>query len=250
MQNATQNRHQRLHAVLYMCIAALLFALALIYCRYQQVFTVKEIRVSGNRELSEKYITRTSGIKRGAGMFDLDLGAGVKRLIEEPYIYNVFISRQFPDIVNIHVIERNPIVRIDLRDTYVLDAFATVLPLPRSYSIDTLPVIKGVDPDLALEPGRQTYHPDIRHAINFFNYMQRYGETIRGYCRHITWAEDRGWIIRRNNAYPPVYLGSEQLEKRIDILHAFISKMKEEDRDMRNFKYVSLRFNDQVIVRD
>ncbi|MDZ7821975.1 MAG: FtsQ-type POTRA domain-containing protein [Candidatus Marinimicrobia bacterium] len=113
MQNATQNRHQRLHAVLYVFIAALFFALALIYCRYQQVFTVKEIRVSGNRELSEKYITRTSGIKRGAGMFDLDLGAGVKRLIDEPYIYNVFISRQFPDLVNIHVIERNPVVRID-----------------------------------------------------------------------------------------------------------------------------------------
>ncbi|MDZ7821976.1 MAG: hypothetical protein U5N26_09290 [Candidatus Marinimicrobia bacterium] len=80
--------------------------------------------------------------------------------------------------------------------------------------------------------------------------MQRYGETIRGYCQHVTWAEDKGWIIRRNNEYPPIYLGSEQLEKRIDILHAFISKMKEEERDMRNFKYVSLRFNDQVIVRD
>ncbi|MFO7840864.1 MAG: FtsQ-type POTRA domain-containing protein [Fidelibacterota bacterium] len=250
MYSEIKNKRRISHKVLYILIILLLFMLALMYCRYQQVFTVKQIRVHGNRELSERQIIRISGIKRGAGMFDLDLGSGVKRLIKEPYIFNTFISRQFPDVINIHVIERNPVVRIDLRETYALDAFATVLPLPQSYSIESLPVIKGVDPDLAFEPGQPTLHPDIRHAINFVNYTQNFSENIREYCNHITWTDEKGWIIRKDYEHPPVYLGSDELKKRIDILYAFIRKMKTENTDMRRFKYVSLRFNDQVIVRD
>ncbi len=231
-------------------VCLLVFILALSYCRYQQVFTVKQIIVHDQFELNDKQIIYASGIKRGANMFDLKLADGIDRLLAEPYIFNAYISREFPDIINIHVIERQPIVMIHLKEDYALDAFAIMLPKPKNYSTDTLPIITGVDPELPFEMGKPTFHPDIRYAINFVNYVQQFSEDVKSYCSHITWSEDKGWIIQKNNDYPKVYLGKNDLENRFDILDAFITKMEKDNIDMRDYKYVSLRFNGQVIVRD
>jgi len=250
MNGETTEAKRFLHSALWVVITLVFFTLALMYCRYQQVFTVKQVMVYGNRELNGKHITRSSGIKRGAPMFDIDVAAAVRHLIAEPYIYNAYVSREFPDRINIHVIQRRPNARIDVRETYALDVFATVLPLPQTYAVDSLPLIRGLDPELALEPGEPTLHPDIRRAISFVNYMRNFRAGIREYSHQVTWTEDKGWIIQRDDEHPAVYLGSEELEKRIDILHAFVSKLKEEDRDLRRYRYVSLRFNGQVIVRD
>ncbi len=250
MHSEQENKTPFLHTILNAAVVLLLIVLSLIYCNYQQVFTVKRIIVHGHRELSEKQVTRTSGIKRGAKMFDLDLSEGIRRLINEPYIHNASISRQFPDVIRIDIIERQPIVLINLREQYALDAFATILPLPESYPLESMPVITGVDPDLAFEIGKATWHPDIRHAIRFVNYVRQFSEEVVSYCNHITWSEDKGWIIQKSREYPPVYLGKDNLEKNMDILHAFITKMQDDAIDMRRYKYVSLRFNGQVIVRD
>lgn len=250
MQNETVNKGSFLNKALKVSAFVLLFILSLLYCRSQVVFTVNHIFVHGQYELSEEEIIRASGIHQGADMFALDLGAGIENLIAQPYIYNAYISRHFPDVVNIHVIERQPVALIRLKEDYALDAFATMLPGPVNYHSDSLPVITGVDPELPFEMGHQTFHPDIRHAINFVNYVGRFNDELRSYCSHISWSADKGWVIRKDSHYPPVYMGKQDLEKRFDILDAFIAKMHRDNIDMQDFKYVSLRFNGQIIVRD
>lgn len=239
-----------LRVLFHLTLFIVFLLLALVYCNYQHIFTVKHIYVSGHYELDEKEIVRISGIKRGSEMFSLDLSEAVQRLIAEPYVHHAYISRQFPDVINIHVIERRPMVLIDLKETYALDAFATVLPLPRKNPGQALSVIKGIDPELAMEVGKSTVHPDILHVIHFVNYIHSLGEEIVLYCNHISWSEDKGWIIRPGADYPYIYLGKEDLEKRIDILHAFVQKMNENHIDMRRYRYISLRYNGQVIVRE
>jgi len=228
----------------------LLFILSLLYCRNQVVFTVNRIYVHGNFELSQESIVKASGIHQGADMFDLELGKGIEQLIDVPYIYKAYISRQFPDVVNIHVIERQPVAMIRLKDDYALDAFATMLPTPVKYPHDNMPVITGVDRELPFEMGKKTLHPDILHAINFVNYVKGFSNEVQSYSSHIAWSGEKGWIIQKDDDYPPIYLGKNELEKRFDILDAFIAKMHRDSIDMRDYKYVSLRFNGQVIVRD
>ena len=180
----------------------------------------------------------------------MEIGNGIEHLIDLPYVYKAYISRHFPDHVNIHVIERQPVALIRLKEDYALDAFATMLPGPLNYPLDDMPVITGVDRELPFELGKQTFHPDIRHAINFVNYVDRFNDELRSYCSHIAWSSEKGWIIQKDDDYPPVFLGKTELEKRFDILDAFIAKMHRDSIDMRDYKYVSLRFNGQIIVRD
>lgn len=239
-----------LNRLLKLSAFVMLFILSWLYCHDQVVFTVNHIFVHGQYEMSKDEIIRTSGIHQGASMFDLNIADGIQHLIDKPYVFNTYISRQFPDIINIHVIERQPVALIRLKEVYALDAFATMLPGPVHYSLETMPVITGVDPELPFEMGKQTFHPDIHLAINFVNYVRQFNEELRSYCSHISWSEDKGWIIQKDHEYPPIYIGKTDLMKRFDILDAFIAKMHEENKDMRDFKYVSLRFNGQVIVRD
>jgi cell division protein FtsQ len=250
MRDNNQVQTSWLPVLLRMLIVIMLFVLAMMYCNYQRIFTVMQIEVTGNYELDNKEIVRISGIKRGQKMFDLDLSGATAKLIEEPYIFNAYVSRQFPDKVNIHIIERHPMVLIDLKERYAIDAFATVLPLPRRYDTRTLPVIQGIDPSLAMEIGKTTLHPDIRRIISFVNYIRTYQDGTEKYCNHISWSEDKGWIIRQGAEYPAVYLGNSELKKRIDILHAFVQEMESRSIDMRKYRYISLRFHGQLIVRD
>lgn len=250
MNNKQQEQGKFLSGILWITIGLLLFVLALVYCNYQRVFTVTQINVKGNYELSERDIVRISGIKRGSKMFDLNLSQALQKLIDEPYIYNAYVSRQFPDRVNIHVIERHPLVLIDLKERYALDAFATVLPLPKRYDSSNLPVIKGIDPELALEFGKTTLHPDIRRIISFVNYVEDFEDGTEAYCNYISWSEDKGWIISQGADHPAVYLGKEELKKRIDILHAFAQQMALDSVDMRRYRYISLRYKGQLIVRE
>lgn len=250
MNNNQQEQRSIFSGLLWIMIGILLFVLALLYCNYQRVFTVTQINVKGNYELSEKDIVRISGIKRGSRMFDLNLSQALQRLIDEPYVYNAYVSRQFPDRVNIHIIERYPLVLIDLKERYALDAFATVLPLPKRYDSAGLPVIKGIDPELALEFGKTTLHPDIRRIISFVNYVENFEDGTEAYCNYISWSEDKGWIISQGENYPSVYLGKNDLKKRIDILHAFVQQMEKDSVDMRRYRYISLRFKGQLITRD
>lgn len=184
----------------------LLFILSLLYCRNQVVYTVNRIYVHGNFELSQEEIIKASGIHQGADMFDLELGKGIEQLVDVPYIYKAYISRQFPDVVNIHVIERQPVALIRLKEDYGLDAFATMLPEPVNYPHKDMPVITGVDRELPFEMGKKTLHPDIRHAINFVNYVKGFSREVQSYSSHITWSGKKAGSYRKMMSTRPCIL--------------------------------------------
>lgn len=236
--------------IITLILCLVLFILALLYCKSQQIFTVKKIMVQGQFELSEKEIIQISGIKRGENMFDLNLVEGIKNLVNEPYIYNVYIFRQFPDRINIHVIERNPIALIKLSEDYAIDAFGIILPTPKNYPLESIPIITGLDPELPLEMGKLTFHPEIRKVLNLIVYVQEFDQKLISYCSQIKWSEDKGWSIRKEKNYPEVYLGKTDLNAHFDLLEAFIAKIEKDGGDVKDFKYINLRFENQIIVSE
>ncbi len=224
--------------------------LVLVYSGSQHVFTVKNIEVSGQYELSDREIERISGIKRGANMFDLDLLQGIKNLIREPFINKVYIYREFPDKVKINVIERHPIVLIELAKDYAIDAFGIMLPPPINYPTESLPIIRGVDPSLPFELGKLIRQQDIINAIAFLNHVILLDNEMLEYCSIIRWSEEIGWIIQKDKRHPEVHLGKTNLVRRIDMFEAFLDKMENDNVDITVFKYINLRFEKQIIVSE
>ncbi|MFA6618921.1 MAG: FtsQ-type POTRA domain-containing protein [Candidatus Neomarinimicrobiota bacterium] len=250
MTNKERHSRDRRKQIRTLLIIIIFLALVVIYCRSQQVFTVENIEVSGQFELSDREIERISGIKRGANIFDLNLVQGIENLMQEPYINKVYIYREFPNKVKINVIERHPIVLIELAKDYAIDAFATMLPSPKSYPSENLPIIRGVDPSLAFELGKLCEQQDILNAIVLLNYVSTSNKKILEYCSNMRWSEKNGWTIRKSLQYPEIHLGKNNLIQKINILEAFINKMEDENKDIKKIKYINLRFEKQIIVRE
>ena len=228
----------------------LFLLLVVIYSSSQHVFTVKNINVSGQYELTDREIEHISGIKRGANMFDLDLLQGIKNLISEPYINKVYIYREFPNRVRINVIERHPIVLIELAKDYAIDAFGIMLPPPENYPVESLPIIRGVDPALRFELGRLVQQQDILNAISFLNHVILMDNELIDHCSTIRWSEENGWSIQKDRQHPEIILGKNKLIRRINMFEAFLDKMADDNEDIRVFKYINLRFEKQIIVSE
>lgn len=250
MTNKNEHKSNRRKWISYFLIIVLFLALVVIYSGSQQIFTIKNIEVSGQYELAERDIERTSGIKRGANMFDLNLLQGIKNLMSEPYINKVYIYREFPNKVKINVIERHPIVLIELAKDYAIDAFGIMLPSPKNYPANSLPIIRGIDPSLTFEAGKPCDQQDILNAIAFLNYVIITDNNMLEYCSSISWSDKNGWTIQKNKHYPEVYLGKSNLLKRINMFEAFVNKMEYDNINIKKFKYINLRFEKQIIVSE
>jgi cell division protein FtsQ len=84
---------------------------------------VDQVLLRGRRNASRSNIIQTVGLNRGDPILSFQINALRKRLIKLPWIRDATIKRKWPDIVEIHIAERQPMVlwqkkkRLYLMDT-------------------------------------------------------------------------------------------------------------------------------------
>lgn len=247
MTSAVKNKGT-LNYILYVVIAAMILFIAVKYCRYQRVYVIENINFQGNHELDEKSLTDLCGIKLGEKIFDCDLDNARTRLVSHPYIRNAYISRQFPNQINISVTERKAIASLVLNKAYAIDKYAVLLPEPKQSSIYG-PRIFANELNCPEQPGYRLSHPQIRNIISMLNYISFAHPDVQAYCNELIWTNDRGWIMGHDDL-PSVFLGDEDLNLKTDILRSFLLTMDKNDEDIRNLRYISLRFNKKIFVRE
>lgn len=247
MTAAVKNK-RTLNYILYVVIALMILFISVRYCRYQRVYVIEKINIEGNHELNEKSLRELCGIKLGEKIFDCDLDNARNRLVSHPYIRNAYISRQFPNQINISVTEREAIASLILDKTYAIDKYAVLLPAPRQSSI-LGPKIFADELNCPERPGYRLSHPQIANIISMLNYISFAHPRIQSYCNELIWTNDRGWIMSHDDL-PSVFLGDEDLELKTDILRSFLLTMENNDENIHNLRYISLRFNKKIFVRE
>lgn len=129
-------------------------------------FEIQHLVVSCNgSRLTEEYIREISGLGEGMNLFEFSFKEIEQRLEEVSMIESVYLERQLPDTMVVQVKERVPVAQILGRQpsSYppLVDRYGYVMPHRRKLA--TLPLIKGLDLDLAM--GQQVVHSDIEHAL-------------------------------------------------------------------------------------
>ncbi len=69
-------------------------------------FAVREVQVEGATRLSERQITEQGGIEIGQNIFALDTALAEQRLLEDPWVREVRITRELPNRLRIELQER------------------------------------------------------------------------------------------------------------------------------------------------
>lgn len=70
-------------------------------------FQVKSFEVDGNRRFSDDEIGKRAGVEKGQNLFATDVDAAEKKLLEDPWIRSVKVSRKLPNTLVIRLEERD-----------------------------------------------------------------------------------------------------------------------------------------------
>jgi cell division protein FtsQ len=134
-------------------------------------FQIKQISVRGLRELTEKDVLASAGIKPAQNLLAINTDAVIRRVSANQWVENVSIGRELPDKLVLEVKERTPLALIKKgNDFCLMDAEGFVFKkLGKSDEVD-LPVITGNDEKGEIKSGGYAYLGTISevHIDNVF----------------------------------------------------------------------------------
>ncbi|WP_064581007.1 cell division protein FtsQ/DivIB [Streptobacillus moniliformis] len=128
-------------------IARLLLLIAFVYVVFlfieSDFFLVKNVNVEGNIYLVKEDIASKFDKLKGQSLFLLDLSQMRNKIEEDVRIDRVDISREFPDTININVIEKVPIGIINKNHKYYyIDKNLNIFAYYKEIKDDNLPIIE------------------------------------------------------------------------------------------------------------
>jgi cell division protein FtsQ len=82
------------------------------------LFAVNQIEVIGNRTLSVKYIANASGIQVGQSIFGLRSWEIENRIKKINDVKIVKVQKVFPHLIRIEIVERTPLAKVVVGDTW------------------------------------------------------------------------------------------------------------------------------------
>ena len=149
---------------------SLLFLLSLVsatkWANYREYFILKKVTISGNNILTkEDYQKIVSGFKVQS-INDYKLRRISNKIEENPFVKAVQVSRQFPNVIEINIVERKPLAIINLDEKLMIDNDAFILPNHKYSDSALIPVLSGFNPAKELYPyGEMTFSIKVKEAI-------------------------------------------------------------------------------------
>lgn len=127
----------------------ILYTLILVFCiaflLTSSLFNIKTINVSGNMRVSQQEIIRLSGLNYQQNIFRINTKETMKGIFQNPYVKKIKIGRALPNVINIDIIERVPIVLVPYVGSYLyVDQEGIVLEINSSIKDFKLPVVTGL----------------------------------------------------------------------------------------------------------
>ena len=139
-----------------------LFIVALVFILSSRIFDIKEINVNGISKLTKEEVISISQIPENTNIFALNKLKAKYRLLENSYIEDVYIKREYPSTISIEVKEKVPTFMIQFANSYIylnnqgymLEVSTEALPLP---------TLLGIKPDLSyVNPGNRLDVEDLK----------------------------------------------------------------------------------------
>jgi cell division protein FtsQ len=109
------------------------------------LFNIKTINVSGNERVSQQEIIRLSGLNYQQNILRINTKETMKGIFQNPYVKKIKIRRALPNIINIDIIERKPMVLAPYVGSYLfVDEEGIVVEINASIKDMKLPIVTGL----------------------------------------------------------------------------------------------------------
>jgi cell division protein FtsQ len=127
-------------------------------------FAVNSFQVVGNARRAADTLVAESGLVRGANIFSVDLDSARARLLADPWIADVLLTRRLPGTVIVHVTERVAAAFVAIGDLYLATGEGEPFKKLEPGDPLDLPLISGLTPESVADDRIEAQHT-IRRGL-------------------------------------------------------------------------------------
>ena len=144
--------------------------------------------------------------------------------------------------------EREPIALISSDELIILDSNGICLPV--EYCDLSLPILTNFKTNPELYPkGSKTASTNVMSSVALMKFTKDSHPIIYDEISEFVFNENSEYEIILKNGKTRILLGSNMLSRKIKYLDSFQKTIKD-NKQITDFKYIDLRFDNQVIVKE
>ena len=137
---------------------------------------------------------------------------------------------------------------INSDDLIILDSEGVCLPV--EYCDLSLPILTNFKSNPELYPkGSTTTSTNVLNSVALIRYTKDNYSMIYDEISEFVFNENSEYEIILKNGKTRIVLGSKNLQDKIKYLSSFQETLKEE-KNIKDFKYIDLRYSKQIIVKE
>jgi len=218
------------------------------WSNFKNIYDIDEINIYGTTFFDQSIIKEKSDVLKSFNIFDRELENYKNEILKFDHIIDCKISRKFPSTIDITIFEREPIALINSDELIILDSEGVCLPV--EYCDLSLPILSNFKSNPELYPkGSKTASTNVLSTVSLMKFTKDNFSTIYDNISEFVFNEDSEYEIILKNGKTKILLGSQNLQKKIKYLESFQETFKEE-KNITDFRYIDLRFSNQVIVKE
>ena len=228
--------------IILICIAALKWA------DYKNIYGVNATNIQGTNFFDKSIIEEKNQKIISNNILRSDLKKYKEEILELDHIKDCKISRQFPSTVNIVIYEREPIALINSDELIILDSEGFCLPV--EYCDLSLPILSNFKTNPELYPkGFRTASNNVITSVKLMKYTKDNYSKIYDKISEFVFNEDSEYEVILKNGKTRIMLGKNKLSTKIKYLNSF-DQAFDGAKEITDYRYIDLRFNKQVIVKE
>lgn len=136
-------------------------------------FAIERLEVEGSQRFSDEQLLGLAGIRRGDNLFALDLEQAEQRLVSNPWIESVRLTRKIPDRIAVQIRERTAAALASIDGgLYLVTREGYPIKPVEDGDVTDFPVVTGIDVE-ALEADRARALERIASGIQLLRRYER-----------------------------------------------------------------------------
>ena len=237
-----------INSIMFFMIIFGICALSFNWADFKKIYTVKEVNIYGTTFFDQSIIEEKSNAIMSYNIFNSKLRNYKDEILNFDHIIDCKISRKFPSTIDITIYEREPVALISSDELIILDSEGVCLPV--EYCDLSLPILTNFKSNPELYPkGSTTASTNVLNSVILMKYTKDNFSMIYDEISEFVFNEDSEYEIILKNGKTRIILGREKLQNKIKYLSLFQETLKEE-KNIKDFKYIDLRYNNQIIVKE
>jgi cell division protein FtsQ len=212
-------------------------------------FAVRELEVGPSHRLSEQELLDRAGVHLGENLLSLDLRAAEQRLLADPWVRSVHLTRKLPHTLRVELVEREAVVLASLDGgLFLVGPDGEPFKAWEPGDVDDLPILTGVTLD-ALAKDREGAVARLATGLSVLAHYERLPVSQQHRAQEVNLSPDGAVTLSVGTRGVSLHLGQGPWPKKM-LMVAEVMRTFENKRELPGVVFLDNALHpERVVVR-